>query len=87
MSYDRNQLGIIEDAEADFDLALSQDKFTDCRAIIDNLGDMGFSSEAFVLHTRLNRAQEESGKCIKSTDCTRGYHSDQCPKFNDESHA
>lgn len=59
MSYTREQLETIENLHADFDEFLSQRKFTDARAVIDNLGDMGFEHEAFLLHQAYNRAYQD----------------------------
>jgi hypothetical protein len=51
-----NNTMILEDAQADFDTALSQRNWNDARAIIDNLGDTGFAHEARILHQAYNRA-------------------------------
>ncbi len=55
MSYTPNQIEIIEAAQADFDTALSLEKYDDCRAIIDSLGEQGFENESIFLHRALNR--------------------------------
>lgn len=57
MSYTRNQLEIVENAQADFDEMLSQGKFEDAQALIDNLVEQGFENEAIFLHRALNRVE------------------------------
>lgn len=56
MSKTNQELETIENMRADFDDAISQDKFSDARAIVDNLGDLGYEYEALALHQVLNRA-------------------------------
>lgn len=57
MSYTRNQLEIVENAQADFDEMLAQEKFEDAEALIANMGDTGFENESIIMHRALNRAE------------------------------
>lgn len=57
-----NNSEILEDLESDFDFFLKQEKWNDCEAIIQNVGDMGFESSAIHLHHLLNMAKIEASK-------------------------
>lgn len=50
---------ILEDAQADFDTALSQRNWKDCHAIIDSLYEQGFEKEGMLLSKRMNAAMSE----------------------------
>lgn len=54
MSRTNGELRTIEDAQADFDTALSEERYDDCRAIIDNLGELGYETESMILFRALN---------------------------------
>lgn len=55
MSKTPEQIRFLEDSQADFETFLSQRKFSDCLAIIDNLGELGYETEALFLHQAYNR--------------------------------
>lgn len=50
----------LEDAAIDFDGFLEKGDWKNCGAIIDNLGDMGFTNEALYLFQKMNRAKGEA---------------------------
>jgi hypothetical protein len=59
MSYTSEELRAIEDMRADFEGFISQEKFDDAHAVIDNMGDLGFETEALFLRQAFNRATTE----------------------------
>lgn len=58
MSKTKEQISFLEDVRADFETFISQRKWDDARAVIDNLGDLGYATEALFLHQSLNRAKD-----------------------------
>lgn len=54
MSRTNEQLRAIEDFQADFDEMLSQRNYNDAEVLIDNMGDLGYETEAAILHRALN---------------------------------
>lgn len=58
MSYTNQDIEFITNARADFETFLSQDKISDCRAIIENLGELGYETEVVFLVQALNRHLE-----------------------------
>lgn len=78
---------ILQDLREDFDFFLSQEKWSDCEAIIQSVGDMGQEHEALVLHQTLNRAKAGEARAIDemtkdSTDeeFIEAYHQDVDPR-------
>lgn len=61
MSYTREQLDTILDIQADFDLAVSQQNWPEAAAMIEQMGELGFETEALYLHKRLNSAKATVG--------------------------
>lgn len=57
MSYTNHELDTILNISADFDLALSEKKWSECEAMIEQMGDLGYENEARILHQTLNRAK------------------------------
>jgi hypothetical protein len=51
------EMNTIEDFQADFDEMVSRRNYTDARALIDNMGDLGYETEATILHRALNLAE------------------------------
>lgn len=70
MSYESHQLETIESLHSDFDTFLSQRKWSEARAVIDNTGDLGYEMEALNMHKSLNRA--ESQERIEAEDEAQG---------------
>lgn len=58
MSLTNEQLSTLENIQADFDTALSQRNWSDCRAMLSNLRDTGFDHEAQILTKSLWKAQQ-----------------------------
>jgi hypothetical protein len=59
MSKTIRELEDISNMRADFESFISQEKFDDAHAIIDNMGDLGFETEALFLRQAFNRATTE----------------------------
>lgn len=57
MSKTFDEVLIEADLWADFDVAVSQSKFSDCQAMIQNAGDLGYENLALRMHQALNRAK------------------------------
>lgn len=57
MSYTNKELDVIVNAQADFDLFLSEKKWTDAEFVMDNLGELGYEHEALLMHHAYNRVR------------------------------
>ncbi len=60
MSLTNNQEEVLQDLREDFDFFLKQEKWSDCAAIIQSVGDMGQENEVISLHHRLNQAKKDA---------------------------
>lgn len=54
MSHTIEQLATIEASQADFESFYKLGNIEGCRAVIQNLGDLGYETEAMFLHRALN---------------------------------
>jgi hypothetical protein len=54
MSRTNQELETISNFQADFDEFLSQEKYDDCRALIDTMGELGYETESMILFRALN---------------------------------
>lgn len=61
MSYTKDQLETIENIHADFDGFISQSKWEDAFACIENMGDLGYETEATFMLQTYNRKRDEAG--------------------------
>lgn len=62
MSITTGELENLTNARADFELCLSLRDYRKCHAIVDNLGELGYETEALFLFQELNRAKGNDWK-------------------------
>lgn len=88
MSITLGELENLTNARADFEEFISQRKWDDANALLDNLWDLGYKQEAIILQKALIAAKmnvnirESNYLCVGKQGGCNGEHTTYCKDFN-----